>query len=97
MVFLYLPLLVYLLDITFDVAFIVSCYSLIGSHLLLTIEFINESQLLIGGVFIVGVSDWQFTFIDASCYLLVIVLVTLDIDFEVVVYFWSWYLYVDLV
>ena len=47
--------------------------------------------------FIVGVSNWQFTFIDDSCYLLVIVLVTLDIDFEVVIYFWSWYLYVDLV
>ena len=47
--------------------------------------------------FIVGVSDWWFTFIDDSFYLLFIVLVTLDIDFEVVVYFWSWYFYVDLV
>ena len=56
-----------------------------------------NDQLFIGGVFIVGVSDWWFTFIDENCYLLVIVFVTLGIDFEVVVYFWSWYLYVDLV
>ena len=56
-----------------------------------------NDQLFIGGTFIVGVSDWLFTFIDDSCYLLVIVLVKLDIDFKVVVYFWSLYLYVDLV
>ena len=56
-----------------------------------------NDQLFIGGVFIIGVNDWWFNFIDDSFYLLVIVFVTLDIDFEVVVYFWSWYLYVDLV
>ena len=59
--------------------------------------FLMNGQLFIGGFLIVGVSDWQFTFIDDSCYLLVVVLVTLDINFEVVVYFWSWYLCVDLV
>ena len=47
-----------------------------------------NDQLFIGGVFIVGVSDWWFTFIDASCYLFVIVLVTLVIVLEVVVSFW---------
>ena len=46
-----------------------------------------NDQLFIGGIFIVRVSDWWFTFIDDIFYLLVIVLVTLDIDFEVVVYF----------
>ena len=56
-----------------------------------------NDQLFIGSLFIVGVSDWWFTFINNSCYLLVIMLVTLDIGFKVVVYFYSWYLYVDLV
>ena len=47
-----------------------------------------NDQLFIGSVLFVGVSDWRFTFIDDSCYLLVIVLVTLDIILEVVVSFW---------
>ena len=47
-----------------------------------------NDQLFNSGVFIVGVSDWWYTFIDDSCYLLVIVLVTLDIVLEVVVSFW---------
>ena len=51
--------MVYLLDITFDGAFIVNFYSLIGCHLLLTIDFLlMNDQLFIGGVFIIGVSDW---------------------------------------
>ena len=47
-----------------------------------------NDQLFIGGVFIFGVNDWWFIFIDDSFYLLVIVLVTLDIVLEVVVSFW---------
>ena len=46
-----------------------------------------NNHLFISGVFIVGVNDWQFTFIDDSCYLLVIVLVTLDVDFKVLYIF----------
>ena len=47
-----------------------------------------NDQLFIGGVFIVGGSDWWFTSIDVSFYLLVIMPVTLDIDLEVVVSCW---------
>ena len=76
-----------MLDITFPGVFIVNYYLLIRCKLLLTV-FINECQLFIGGVFIVGVNDWWFTFIDGNLYMLFIVIVTLDIDLELFVSFW---------
>ena len=91
--FLYFPLVVYLLVYLLWVVTywldVIYCWQL---------TFIDECHLFIGGVFIVGVGYWWFTFIDGSC--LSISYCDFDIlthglemcILSVIVFLWFWYL-----